>query len=375
MKKGSALRTHSSLLTALILAVNACSNDASKARIGIAVEPGWYAAVQLAQENLRDVPIEWISDSGRNVQAASSALEYADWLVSEGVVAVVGHSGSRGSVAAGTVYAQHGIVQVAPIATSRALTRTGGRAYGLVPDDSTEGAFIAAFVDSALHSRRVALLYHQDEFGHGIRDGVVAEFDRRRITGVDERFFSPEGAPGPSVDVATLLTAALRKNPDVLILGARIEQTRAVARHLRGLGRKIAVVCSDGSYVLPPGRSPRELGELEGFYIAHFWSPRRDSSAAAFARVFEGRFGYVPDQAEALTYDAIMLVGAAVREGARSSAELQRTLGSYGWGRPAHQGLAVTDLAFTGLRPRASSLAMGIVAGGVLNPLASGTTR
>lgn len=335
------------------------------------MEPGWYPAVRLAQAELQDLPIEWIADSTRNVQVAASALDYAEWLVAQRVALVVGHSGSRGSVAASTVYAPHGIVQVAPVATTRKLTSSGGRAFGLVPDDSVEGAYIVAFLDSALHARRVAILYHQDEFGIGIRDGVVGELNRRQIAVVDERYFTPEGATGPSVDVSVLLAAAMRSAPDVIVLGARIAETRDVAAYLRKHSLKIPVVCSDGSYVLPPDLKNRNLSDLEGFYIVRFWSPGRDSTATEFAEKFRRRFGYVPDQSEAFTYDAVKLVGAAVRAGARSPADFSRALGATGLTGSSYVGVGGTYRFING-RPREIRAEMAVVRGGALHSV-SGT--
>jgi branched-chain amino acid transport system substrate-binding protein len=342
--------------------------------VGIAVEPAWYAAVRLAQADLGDLPIEWVADSTRNVQMADSAIDYAVWLAEQGVAAVVGHSGSRGSVAAGTVYRQRGIVQIAPLATAHQLDvkSEGGSTFALVPNDSTEGAFIGAFVDTVLRARSVALLYHQDEFGLGIRSGVVAELMRRGVGIVDERYFAPEGAPGPPVDVAVLLAAALRTKPDAIVLGARIGETRDVAAYLRQHRIHLPVVCSDGSYVLPPQKQARDLSDLDGFYIVRFWSPERNSASMAFARRFAARYGYPPDQAEAMTYDAIMLVGAAVRDGARSADDFGEILEDYGEELPAPRGLAVDGYAFVRGRPRRAVAEVGIVRGGVLRRLTGG---
>ena len=351
-----------------LLALAACGRDSSIVRVGIAVEPGWYPAVRLAQAELEDLPIQWFADSTSNVQVAASALDYAEWLASQRVAVIVGHSSSRGSVAASTVYGPRGIVQVAPVATTRKLNSPSGRTFGLVPDDSVEGAYIAAFVDTALHARRVAVLYHQDEFGIGIRDGVVGELDRRGIATVDERYFSPEGAVGVSVDVSVLLAAALRSAPDAIILGARIAETREVAAYLRGHSLKIPVVCSDGSYVLPPHQEERNLSDLEGFYIVRFWSPSRDSSASEFAERFRRRFGYVPDQSDAFTYDAVKLVGAAVREGARSPAGFSRAFGSTGLKGRSYAGVA-GRYQFVNGRPREVRAEMTVVRGGVLQPV------
>src|SRR5262249_23045674 len=156
-----------------------------RVRVGLAIERGWYAAFELARESMTDLPVEWISDSTRNVNAAASALQYAQWLTEQNVAAVVGHSGSRGSVAAAGIYNRAGIRPGAPVATSRELSAGHPWTYALVPDDSLEGSFIAAYVDTALSARRAFLLYHNDEYGVGIRDGVVAELTKRGIKVVD----------------------------------------------------------------------------------------------------------------------------------------------------------------------------------------------
>jgi branched-chain amino acid transport system substrate-binding protein len=345
------------------LFLSACRPDQSKVRIGIAVEPGWYSAVRLAQAKLADLPIEWVEDSTRNVQVASLAIDYASWLATQHVAAVVGHSGSRGSVAAGGIYAQEGIVQIAPIATARELTGHGRKAFGLAPNDSTEGAFIGAFVDSALHARRVALLYHQDEYGLGIRDGVAGELGRRSVRVVDERFLTPEGAgaEGLTVDVQTLLAASLRSQPDAIVLGARIAETREIAAYIKKHHLNVPVVCSDGSYVLPPDPKSRVLTDLDGFYIVRFWDPDHDPAASAFAHSFRERYGYLPDQSEAYTYDALMLAGSAVRDGARSPADFARILGERG--------------SFINGRPRDAHIEMAIVREGVLQRLAAVSPR
>jgi branched-chain amino acid transport system substrate-binding protein len=347
--------------------VLACGGEPSRARIGIALEPGWYPAMTLALEDLGTVPLEVIADSTRNVQLASSAMAYGEWLADQGVALVVGHSGSRGSVAASTIYQQRGVVQLAPMATSRELTRAGSQALALVPDDSVEGAVIAQFAAERLRASRVALLYHHDEYGLGIRDGVVAELARRGIDVVDERFFAPEGTPSGSLRVERLLAAALRSRPDAIILGARVAETRSVVAYLRRRGLQIPVVAGDGSYVLPPTAQGRRLHELDGVHIVRFWGPDIDSASVAFARRFEGRFGYPPEQSDAFTYDAVMLAGTAARAGARTPEQFRRYLEGLGTREQSHVGLGGVYVFDRG-RPRYPLIEVATVRNGVLAP-------
>jgi len=349
----------------LTLFLFACGQRPERARVGIAIEPAWYAAVRLAQADLGDVPMDVFGDSGRNVQATASALEYATWIADQHAAIVIGHSGSRGSVAAAAVYAARNVAQLAPLATSRELNRGGREVFSLVPDDSAEGAFIGAFVDTALHAKRAALLYHNDEYGLGIRDGVVAELGRRHVAVVDERFLIPQGETTVTLHVEPLLAAALRNGPDVIILGARVLESRDVAAYLRRVGRRIPVVSGDGAYVLPNTPAGRDLTPMDGMHIVRFWGPDRDSVSADFAMRFENRMGYPPEQAEAATYDAVMLVGRAVLAGARTPEAFRRFLNGLGKERPPLRGL-LSSYQFAGGRPTGAVMEMATVHAGRL---------
>jgi ABC-type branched-subunit amino acid transport system substrate-binding protein len=197
----------------------------------------------------------------------------------------------------------------------------------------------------------VALLYHHDEYGLGLRDGVAAELARRGVAIVDERFFAPEGTPSGARRVERLLAAALLARPDAIVLGARVAETRLVAASLRRQGRSLPVVAGDGSYVLPPSRQGRDLTDLEGVHIVRFWGADRDSASASFARRFEERYGYPPEQSEAFTYDAVMLVGAAARAGARTSEEFRRFFRGLGADQMVYSGIGGRYLFDRG-RPR-----------------------
>jgi len=364
----------STWLLALAAVFPGCGGEPPRARVGIAIEANWYPAVRLAQEDLGPLPADFIFDSTRLVHVAPAAISYAEWLADSGVAVVIGHSNSRGSVAAANIYQRRGIVQLAPIATSRALTRDDIAAFALVPDDSAEGAFMAAFVDEGLGARRVALLYHHDDYGLGIRDGVAAELERRGIAVVDERFLAPSGVESGEALVERLLAAALLKRPDAIVLGAREAETRLVAQSLRRRGRRLPVVASDASYVLPPERAARTLAAVDGVHIVRFWGADRDAAGAAFARRFEERYGFPPDQAEALTYDAVMLVGAAIRGGARSAEDFRRYFSALGTELEPAAGLA-GPYGFVRGRPREARMEITVVRGGRIVPHALGERR
>ena len=71
--------------------------------------------------------------------------------------------------------------------------------FMLAPDDSAEGAFMAAFAAERLGAQRVSIFFVNDEYGAGLRDGVRAELQQRRVTVLDEVGFGRERAPYPGV--------------------------------------------------------------------------------------------------------------------------------------------------------------------------------
>src|SRR5207245_5907500 len=74
-----------------------------------------------------------------------------------GRVGVVGHGSSRRSLVASSVYNEAGIPQITPTSTSRLLHAVGPWTFMLAPDDSAEGAFMAAFAAERLGARRVSI--------------------------------------------------------------------------------------------------------------------------------------------------------------------------------------------------------------------------
>jgi hypothetical protein len=82
------------------------------------------------------------------------------------------------------------------------------------------------------------------------------------------------------------------------------------------------------------------------------------------------RVGRLPTPAEAMLYDAVMLVATAAREAGPESGAIRDYLMSLGRGREPYQG--VTGLIAPGAPSRSGRLVMGILSGGRLVPASMG---
>lgn len=264
-----------------------------------------------------------------------------------GLVGIVGHGGSRGSLAAAPIYAAAGIPQIVPTGTSRLLGHVGAWTFVLPPNDSIEGALIGRFTAERLGARRVVLFFTNDEYGVGLRDGVVAELAQRGVA-----VLSQVGVD-PGSDIPTLVDAALRREaPDAFVVAARNVETGRVARAAYGRVPHLRVVAGDGAVQLP------SLPDLAGpaadsIYVVAFWlADAPDSMSRAFVQRFHRITGRDPVPDDAMNHDALMLMAQAVRAVGPDRAAVRRYLEALGRTRPPYRGVTGDITFLPGRVPR-----------------------
>ena len=355
----------SSRIVAVLLALGivACGRKREPVRIGVVMPARSAAVAYLAADEINSaggiggLPVLIVGDTITDPsEPADLEIRRANSVVGRAkVMAVVGHSGSRGSLVAAPVYNAAGVVQIVPTGTSRLLSRAGPWTFVLPPNDSVEGTFIAAFVRDRLRARSVVVFYVNDEYGIGLRDGV-----RSALAGGGVRLLR-EQRYDLSNDLGVLVDATVRGEvPDAVVVAGRTSQTAAIARHLRERGLRCHVVAGDGSHALP------DLVTLsgpaaEGIYVVTFWLPGEASDAAGqrFALAVRRRLLREASSPDAMVYDAVRLLTAAAAAVGGDPADVRRYLLDLGVGRPLFHGLT-GDIGF---RPGAHGLrfTMGVV--------------
>ncbi|MEP6745666.1 MAG: ABC transporter substrate-binding protein [Gemmatimonadota bacterium] len=277
--------------------------------IGFAYARTGAAYLDLARSALaeRGVAIpEFVHDSVSPQETSDGALAQAAAFVDRNDVAVVvGPSNSRHALATAPAYNAAGLSHIVPSATSRRLRDAGGATFTLVPDDSVEGDFLARFGRHTLQARRAVVFYVNDEYGEGLRAGIVATFGA--IGGVME-----EAIPiGEEMDVATLMASVMRRHrPDVIFSAARSYETGRLLGAARQYAPGVPVVAGDGAY-LPAQPERFAGGDLSGLYVLSFWVyDSTDASHRAFADRVRRILGTEPTPEDALTEDALGLATA-----------------------------------------------------------------
>ena len=222
------------------------------------------------------------------------------------VIAVVGQSGSRGSLAAAPVYARAGIPQIVPTATSSQLRVAGPWTFMLAPPESVQAAFIVAALDS-LKARRVSLFYSGESYGEGLKDAILPALAARHLAVVDQVRL------GDDADVATLTEASLhRHRTDAIVILGYYTEAGTVASVAERARPGLPLIAGDGA--LYPGGLRRVAGAAaESLDIVSFWQPdTTDPATRKFLARFRAIAGRDPTPSEALGVDALLFARAAI---------------------------------------------------------------
>lgn len=360
------------VFAALALQAAGCGPGAP-VRIGVVLPADFAAAAVIATEQINAVGgvrgrrLVLVRDSvppslpdavGSHILRATSVLRVP-------VSAVIGHEGSGQSLAAAPVYNAAGVVQLVPTGTSRLLARAGAWTLALAPNDSVEGRFIAGFIRDRLGARAVTLFYVNTEYGIGLRDGVLGALAGGPVRVVRAVRYDQRA------DLAVLVDAALRHGrPDAVVIAGSALDAARIAALLRDRRVGAPIVAGDGAHAFP------DLVEtlpdaVAGMYVVTFWLP---GAADAATRRLEGelrrRLGREPAARDAMVYDALRVLAAAVAEAGDNPRRVRAYLLSLGVERPRYRGIT-GEIGF-GAGAGAPRFVMGRVRGALVAPVDAG---
>jgi branched-chain amino acid transport system substrate-binding protein len=321
------------LMVALI--AGACA-DSAPPQVGVVVSTVPQRAAELAAgEQGRGDPghFEALVATSASPTAAAAALDLAqEYADNSRVVAVVGHGNSAASVTASPVYNAARLVQIAPTTTAPVYGRAGPYSFRLVPSDTQQATFLADVLRERWpEAGRIAVVYVNDDYGRGLYRELRPHlknlvFDGMYADAADEW------------ELAELGRRIGTHQPDLLIWLGRSRPLGLLLEELRAVAPGLHVMCADacdGSLVYV-----NETGVYTGLVFVRFTDPRsNDPSMIAFQQKFRDYAGELPSSEALLTYDAVSLVRAALRDGARTREQVRRYLVSLGGARPAFHGL------------------------------------
>jgi branched-chain amino acid transport system substrate-binding protein len=265
-----------------------------------------------------------------------SAVFVANDLYDSKVSAVVGHVYSGLTLAAAPVYngGSNPVAAVSPSSSSPEITDAGDYTFRVCPSDLAHGRALAHWVRDRLHFSRGAVLYLNDLYGRGIRQTFVAEFTRLggELEAVDP-YLGDQPDVGPYLD-----RLARRPHPEFLIVAGNRSEAEAIIRQARKRGLTMPVLGGDGLEGIEAAGAMSD-----GVYLSSPYFPSIPSDAnRRFVEAFRHKYGAVPNQPAAATYDAIYILRNVIAHAGPGRAEVRRALAMVGSVTPPYDGVTGT---------------------------------
>lgn len=352
--KPAAFYPTATLGVALLLVQGACrggteTTDGAPLAIGVGAVPGspnYDAVVQgveMAVARLNESSGALRFRVRRPDKGATSAVRVAEQLRNDpSVIAVVGHPESGNSLETIPVYAdtEHGganaVVAVSPTSSSPRLTGISPWFFRVAPSDADAAGYTARWVLDSLAARRAAIVYRNDSYGRDWAATFASTFTNGGGTVLSR---DPYLTGVVEWEAYASLIAAQR--PDVVLFPGDGDDALALLRALAVRGVRVPFVGGDGTETMK-----RATDAAGARYVSFFDEDRATSKEAQyFLPAYRAKHGRGPDMFAALAYDATLVVGRTVVNGARSRAALRIALERVGNGAPSVDGV-VGRIAF-----------------------------
>lgn len=258
--------------------------------------------------------ITWRLSAEDDASDPKTGTVVAQKLVDARVAGVVGHLNSGTTVPASKIYANAGIPQISPAATTPLYTQQGYKtAFRVVANDNLIGRTLARYAIDTLNARNIAVIDDRTAFGQGLADQFVKEVKR---AGNGATIISRQFTHDKATDFNAILTQIRARKPDVIFYGGMDAVAGPMLKQMKALGIKARLVAGDGvcSEKLPV-LAGDALGEDRVFCaVAGGVSGPQEKVFAAFVDRYRQRYG-IPLQTYApYAYDGVMVLAAAMQQ-------------------------------------------------------------
>jgi len=244
-------------------------------------------------------------DQSKAEEAANAVTKL---ISSNDVVAILGEVASSSSLAAAPICQSNKVPMITPSSTYPAVTLKGNYIFRMCFIDTYQGPVLARFIANDLKAKRVAVF---TDVRSDYSTGLAAAFEPV-LTSLGGTVVARQSYAKGDSDFRAQLTSIKASNPDVLFVPGYYNDVGPIAVQARDLGMTAPLVGGDG------WESPKliEIGgrALDGcMYSNHYHSDDPAPAVREFVTKYQQRFGARPDSLAALGYDAVRVLGDAMR--------------------------------------------------------------
>lgn len=246
-----------------------------------------------------------------NESKAESAVKVATKMITEdGVLVMVGPQASKQAIPAGGIANNYKTVMVTPWSTNPDATKGRPYVFRACFLDPFQGPVVANFISTEFKFTKAAVLYDvASDYPKGL-----AEFFKKAWEGLHGKgsVVAYESFTTKDTDFSAQLTKIINSGAQVLFTPQYYNEVALIVQQAHQLGWKKPIVGSDswGS-----AETVKLCGKdcYGAFFSTHYAAAGATGATKAFIDRYKAKYGYVPDDVAALTWDAMLLVQQAIQ--------------------------------------------------------------
>lgn len=257
-----------------------------------------------------------------NESKAESATAAALKLITQDqVLAIIGPQASKQAVPAGEICNSFKTPMISPWSTNPQTTLDRPYVFRACFLDPFQGPVAANFVTQEFGAKKAAVLYDiASDYPKGLAEYFKTAFEKIHGPGSVVAF---ETFTTKDRDFSAQLTNIVKSDADVLFLPQYYDEVPLIVKQAQELGWKKPVMGSDSW-------GSAELMKLCGeacygyFFSTHYAAAGAKGATKEFIDQYKAKYGYVPDDVAALTWDATRLLLQAVQNTNGLSGDLDK---------------------------------------------------
>lgn len=237
------------------------------------------------------------------------------------VLALVGPQSSRQAVPAGGIADEHETPMISPWSTNPDTTKGRPWVFRAAFLDPFQAPVAANFAEKAFKAKKAAVLFEiSNDYSKGLADNFKEAWEKKNGPGSVVAFESH----GPKdQDFSAQITKINAAKPDFIFLPENYNFVALIVKQARDLGYK-------GPFMGSDSWGSAELMNLCGndckgqYFSTHYAAAGAVGATKDFIDKYNAKYGYVPDDVAALTWDALGLVLQAIKNAGKVDTDVRK---------------------------------------------------
>ncbi len=243
-------------------------------------------------------------------KAESAVKANTKMITQDDVLAIIGPQSSKQAVPAGEVANKYKTVMISPWSTNPDTTAGRPFVFRGCFLDPFQGPVVANFITEEFGFTKAAVLYDvASDYPKGLAEVFKAAWEKKNGAGSITAF---ESFTTKDTDFSSQLTKIIKSGAQVLFTPQYYNEVPLIVKQAKDLGWKGPIVGSDSW-------GSAETVELCGepcygqFFSSHYAAAGAKGETKAFIDRYKAKYGYIPDDVAALTWDALRLAQTAIQ--------------------------------------------------------------